>query len=572
MSVRFLSRTVIVLSLFFTISLTGCFGSDDDSSGPDPDKTAPTVVGTYPADAATNVSRTGPFWIAFSEPMDEESVENNISGSGSSSFDYYWSDASDTLFFAATYLLTANTTYNVVVGGDAEDLAANTMGNDFSLSFTTTLDVDMTPPTVVSVSPANTATGIDPGEALEIIFSEPIHQFHGWDVEYYMVITPLPDEGYFTYEGNSVFIYHTPFPPETVVNIELTTGIADLSGNNLAAPYNFSFTTMTDDVRPYLASAAPSNRETGVSIGLETINLTFSESMEPDMYMPEENVDARIYYLFAGEPDWSENYTVLDISLNNSLLPGCTYWVYFEGATDMAGNLIDPDPTHYYFSTAGETSYYPIEYYYTWYYGEEHLPPVSTSKASIGPEFDVLRRLMNFNMPTGDFEEFIQRYDGTIEEKTFLRLTGNTVYHVGRAEYNEGVMAGTMVWDDPMPYVKLPVPDHAGESWPVSATMTVGEQVVLSISGTCEIESRTVTVSAPYMEGVFRECYVHHLRITVQMYEGGVLSGTDEVHQIMYLAEGVGPVMMTEVDDEYTFGNRTISVVYWTFMAVGADK
>ncbi|MBU8920349.1 MAG: Ig-like domain-containing protein, partial [Bacteroidales bacterium] len=351
MSGRFLSRTVIVLSLFFVISLTGCFGSDDDSSGPDPDETAPTIVGTYPVDTATNVSRTGPFWIAFSEPMDEESVESSISGSGSSSFGYYWNDAGDTLFFSPNYLLTAIWTYNIVIGSASEDLASNEMGADFSLSFTTTLDVDMTPPTVVSVYPADGATGINAGEVLEIVFSEPIHQFHGWDVEYYMVITPLPDDGYFLYEGNSVFIYHDPFPTETEINIEITTGIQDLSGNNLEAPYPFSFTTMADDVRPYLASSVPSNHATGVSIELETMNLTFSEPMNPDMNMPDENVDARIFNLFASDPDWNEDLTALDIAIAGDLLPGCTYWVYFEDATDMADNFIDPNPTHYYFST-----------------------------------------------------------------------------------------------------------------------------------------------------------------------------------------------------------------------------
>jgi hypothetical protein len=274
--------------------------------------------------------------------------------------------------------------------------------------------------------------------------------------------------------------------------------------------------------------------------------------------------------LFASDPDWNEDFSALDISLAYDLLPGCTYWVYFEDATDMAGNLIDPNPTHYYFSTTGETSYYPIEHYYTWYFAEEY-PDRTATKSPALPEYDTLRRLMNFHQGTGDFEEFIQSFDGTIEEKTFLRLTGNTVYHVGRAEYDEGILEETMIWDSPMPYIKLPVPDYAGESWSISTTLTVEEVLVMSLSGHCEVESETVTVSAPYMEGVFIECYVHHLYVTVTMYEGEVATVVDEVHSIMYLAEGVGPVRMVE-DIELPYEDHIASIVNWSFMAVGAGE
>ncbi|MBU8921653.1 MAG: hypothetical protein KOO63_07515, partial [Bacteroidales bacterium] len=84
--------------------------------------------------------------------------------------------------------------------------------------------------------------------------------------------------------------------------------------------------------------------------------------------------------------------------------------------------------------------------------------------------------------------------------------------------------------------------------------------------------SETVTVSAPYVEGVFIECYVHHLYVTVTMYEEEIPYVVDEVHSIMYLAEGVGPVMMIEVDDDYPLEEQIMSVVNWSFMAVGANK
>ena len=559
-----LPRSILVLSLIFVLSMTGCSDSDSGGSGPDPDTTLPAVVATYPAQSAVDVSRTGPFWVVFSEPMDEESVDDNIEITGGASFNFYWNDGGDTLFFAASVLLSANTTYGILIGEESEDLASNMIGADYYLSFTTTSESDVTAPTVTSVYPENGAEGVNSGAVLEIVFSEPIVQFGDWDLQTYILISPKPEDGYFEFQGNSVLIYHYPFPTETLVSIEITTGIEDLSGNNLAAAYNFSFTTMADNIRPYLESSVPANQSWGVSTGLETMSFTFSEPVFPEFDMPDENVDARIVQLFASEPEWNEDFSALEISLAGPLLPGCKYWVYFEDVEDMAGNPISPNPTYYYFTTAGERSYFPIENGYTWYLIDEDIG-LAAKEPGAG-EYDVLRRIENYNPSTGDFDEVFVRWNGQIENKTFLTIDGNTIYHVGREEYDEGILEQTMIWDEPMPYIKLPVPDHAGESWPVSSTITVGEEVVMSLSGTCEIEAGTVTVSAPFMEGVFVNCYVHHLYVTVQMFEGGFLTGTDEVHQITYLAEGAGPVRHAEIDTEEPPEDHIISVVDWSFV------
>ncbi|MBN2072147.1 MAG: Ig-like domain-containing protein [Candidatus Krumholzibacteriota bacterium] len=558
-----LSQAVFALSLIFLVSLAGCSGSDSGGSNPDPDTTAPYVTGSYPADGATGVSRTGPFWISFSEAMDEESFDGNIIVSGAASFDFYANDNCDTLFFAPYSLLSANTTYGIGIEADVEDLAANPMGAAYDLSFTTNSDVDNTHPQVLSVYPANGATGVSSGEVIVITFTEPIIQFDDWDTPAHIIITPMPEDGYFEFQGNSVFIYHSPFPSETLISVEITSLVEDLSGNNLSLPYYYSFTTIADNVRPYLASASPSNHATGVSTELETMSFTFSEPMYPEFDMPDENVDARIMQLFAGNPEWNEDYSSLEISLANDLLPGCTYWVYFEDVTDMAENLITPNPTYYYFSTAGETSYYPVGDMYTWYFISEYAEPAKVAQAE--PDYEMYRRIENYNPSTGYFDDVFKRWDGTIEDKSFLRLDGNTVYHVGREEYDDGVSVMTMIWDDPMPYIKLPVPDHAGESWSVSATLTVESELVMSISGTCEIESGTTTVEAPGMTGVFRQCYVHHLYVTVQNYDEGEPSGTSDVHQITYLCEGVGPVMYTDFSSDPPYEQYDSSIINWYF-------
>ncbi|HUV37828.1 MAG TPA: Ig-like domain-containing protein, partial [Patescibacteria group bacterium] len=67
------SAALLAVILFALFAVTGC-SEDENGVGPS-DTTPPTVAGHYPVDGATNVSRSGPYWIAFSEPMNEALVE-----------------------------------------------------------------------------------------------------------------------------------------------------------------------------------------------------------------------------------------------------------------------------------------------------------------------------------------------------------------------------------------------------------------------------------------------------------------------------------------------------------------
>jgi HSP20 family protein len=56
----------------------GC-SSEETAQQPDQgDRTPPELVGSFPTDGAVDVSRSGPYWLAFSEAMDDGSIEDNI--------------------------------------------------------------------------------------------------------------------------------------------------------------------------------------------------------------------------------------------------------------------------------------------------------------------------------------------------------------------------------------------------------------------------------------------------------------------------------------------------------------
>src|SRR5206468_3233442 len=72
--------------------------------------------------------------------------------------------------------LAGSTTYTATITGGSsgvKDLAGNALASNFGWSFTTAV-VDTTPPTVLSVTPANGATGVSKATTIRATFSEAI--------------------------------------------------------------------------------------------------------------------------------------------------------------------------------------------------------------------------------------------------------------------------------------------------------------------------------------------------------------------------------------------------------------
>ena len=67
--------------------------------------------------------------------------------------------------------LTANTTYTISVTG-VKDFTGNTMVGTTTASFTTGLGVDDTPPSLVSVTPADGVTSVPVSSTIKLLFSK----------------------------------------------------------------------------------------------------------------------------------------------------------------------------------------------------------------------------------------------------------------------------------------------------------------------------------------------------------------------------------------------------------------
>jgi hypothetical protein len=209
---------------------------------PTPDITAPAVILLNPPDLATGVSIDSIITATFSEAMDPASLTgstlalDNISGKVSCK--------GTIVTFTPSAALEGNTRYTVTISTRATDLAGNNWENPVVWSFTTGALPDATPPAVNSVSPLNQATGTAVNSLITATFSEALDSETVNTATFTLMQGTSPVNGTVSCSGATV--NYTPSAAlsySTTYTANLTTGIKDLSGNSLAASYQWSFTT-----------------------------------------------------------------------------------------------------------------------------------------------------------------------------------------------------------------------------------------------------------------------------------------------------------------------------------------
>jgi glucose/arabinose dehydrogenase len=194
---------------------------------------------------------------------------------------------------------------------------------------------DTAPPSVVSVSPTDAATGIATTAAPAITFSEPIVAGSG-------TITLAIDGGAavtttVNVSGSVATLNHaTPLAANTTYRVTATTGVTDLAGNALAPAFTSTFTTgIGDSTPPTVVSVNPLNAATGISIAVAP-TITFSEPVLPDSALSLAVVGGAAVSI---TPAVSGS----TITLNHAtpLLPATTYRITATtGITDLSGNAM----------------------------------------------------------------------------------------------------------------------------------------------------------------------------------------------------------------------------------------
>ena len=202
-----------------------------------PDTTAPTVTPVSPANGATNVPVTTTISATFSEAMNQASAETAFSVDGVAGT-FSW--VGNTMTFTPTANLASDTTYTVTIGTGAQDLAGNPMASAYTWSFVT---VDITPPTITSVLPADGATDVLVSTTISATFSEAMNTALA---EAAFSTTPAAVGTTFSWSTDGKTMTFTPSANlafNTTYTVIISTGAQDLAGNPMASVYIWSFTT-----------------------------------------------------------------------------------------------------------------------------------------------------------------------------------------------------------------------------------------------------------------------------------------------------------------------------------------
>jgi hypothetical protein len=215
------------------------------------DVTAPTVLSVTPANSASSVSTGSGVSVTFSEPMNASTVTSTTFTlkQGSSSVAGAVSCSGSGATFVPSAALAAGTVYTGTITTGAKDVAGNAIAANYSWSFTTAAQADVTAPTVSSVTPLSNATGVAVNSKPAVTFSEAMNAATITSSTFTLKQGSTVVAGNVTYSGTTAtFTPSAALAGGTVYTGTVTTGAQDASGNALASSYTWTFTTVAATV------------------------------------------------------------------------------------------------------------------------------------------------------------------------------------------------------------------------------------------------------------------------------------------------------------------------------------
>lgn len=261
-----------------------------------------------------------------------------------------------TATFTPSSSLLANTVYTgkVILGSksssDEEDGDDdNKSSSAFTWNFTTAGGgVDVTPPTVLSVVPANNATSIALNSKATVSFSEAMNTSTINSTNFTLKQGVTAISGTVAYSGTTAtFTPSSALTANTVYTGTISTGAKDAAGNALASNFTWSFTTaaavVTDVTPPTVLSAVPANNATAVATSIHPA-VTFNEAMNSTTINATNFTLKQGSTAVAGTVAYSG--TTATFTPSSALTANTVYTgTITTGAKDAAGNAIASDYT-----------------------------------------------------------------------------------------------------------------------------------------------------------------------------------------------------------------------------------
>jgi hypothetical protein len=249
------------------------------------------VISTAPANAATSVPTNQAITATFSNALNAATII-------ASTFTLKTTVGGVVVSGPVTYVvagsvatltppsLAAGTQYTATITTAVTDLAGNVLASNYVWTFTTAAIANTTMPTVASTIPLTAATNVPISQTLSATFSKAMSAAT-INATTFSLAGPgtTAVAGQVTYASIGDTATFTPtanLAASTLYTATITTAVADLEGNAMAANYVWTFTTGTvgNAIKPEVVSTVPGNGATGVVLN-QAISATFTAAMNP---------------------------------------------------------------------------------------------------------------------------------------------------------------------------------------------------------------------------------------------------------------------------------------------------
>lgn len=241
------------------------------------DTTPPTVFRTVPLPDAGDVDvMTNPN-ITFSEPVQASGATFTMTPDAGCMPTL---DPTNTRLSCNNPLpLAPLTDYQLVVPTTVRDVAGNSLAQAYTLRFRTAIVPDTTRPTIVSVLPADQATGARTTDPLVVTFSEPMDPAATQSA--FAVSQPAGVTVTYSWSTDGRTMTAIPaaaFAYGQVVRWQINTSAADLAGNRLLSLQTFAYTvrrSFTVSLTPIAYGGTDTGVPSGMWVGDNSANQTY---------------------------------------------------------------------------------------------------------------------------------------------------------------------------------------------------------------------------------------------------------------------------------------------------------
>ena len=293
-------------------SMLGAFCSTFRTSSTS-DTTSPSIVGSTPVSAATNVSETIRPEVFFSESMDASTLNTtniNLKVRDSQVTVPITTEVESdnlTVRIIPSSILSNNKAYILTVLSEVKDIAGNPMTAPWAIEFTTSTIPDTISPSVLLVDPAPDSADNSVAPIIKLRFTEPMNAstIHTGT----LTLTSTGDgpgcsagtiSGTVSVSGDGLeatFNYPNVLCRRNTYTVTLSggsSGAKDLAGNQLASTFTASFlTSKKNDGGPTVVTASPGNGTTGVGIDAN-VTIVFDQVIDGG------TVDSSSVYISSG--------------------------------------------------------------------------------------------------------------------------------------------------------------------------------------------------------------------------------------------------------------------------------